>query len=468
MYRFGSIYLGLFFILVSILSFFNIIYSYYFKIYLNIDVYVYTLVISLFFGLIFTIFKKDENKISIFKKILIVLFGYFSIPLILCLPYYLSNYNINFINCYFESISGFTSTGFTIFNNIKHIDQSLIIWRSTTQWIGGLYFLFSIILLIEIFDNNLKKSLTVFSSFSSSETLKQLFKVLILYSLLTLFIFLILKLINLRTFDSFNLSLSIISSGGFIPLNNIETIINSDIKKIVISFTFLLSFFSIFLSYNIIFIKKKNLNFFSEDFNLLIYLFFLLMIFYIFFNSENNFSSIFFSITSSISNIGIYFNSSENNYNFLYLILVIIGGSFFSTSSGIRFFKLFTLTKFSVDDLVSHIRPKHILVQKVTFSEKNVDRADINKYFLSVLIFILSLFLITILLTLSNIEFVDAFKLGILTLMNTVNSSLYDLNNFDFFDTNNFSKIIFIIFMIIGRVELLTLFILVKKFLFKN
>ena len=45
----------------------------------------------------------------------------------------------------FESISGFTSTGFTIFENIKHLDESLILWRSTSQWIGGLYFLFSII-----------------------------------------------------------------------------------------------------------------------------------------------------------------------------------------------------------------------------------------------------------------------------------------------------------------------------------
>ena len=57
----------------------------------------------------------------------------------------------------FEAVSGFTSTGFTIFENIKHIDQGLIIWRSSIQWIGGLYFLFSIIFLIDIYDENLKK-----------------------------------------------------------------------------------------------------------------------------------------------------------------------------------------------------------------------------------------------------------------------------------------------------------------------
>jgi trk system potassium uptake protein TrkH len=84
-----------------------------------------------------------------------------------------------------KSISGFTSTGFTIFENIKHIDQSLILWRSSTQWIGGLYFLFSIIFLIDIYDESFKKTLTNFISFNSSEILKQAIKIFLLYSGLT-------------------------------------------------------------------------------------------------------------------------------------------------------------------------------------------------------------------------------------------------------------------------------------------
>ena len=93
------------------------------------------------------------KKTSIFDKILTIFFGYVTIPLVLSLPFYFSIYNLSFLNSFFESISGFTSTGFTIFENIKHIDQSLILWRSSTQWIGGLYFLFSIIYLIIHFRN---------------------------------------------------------------------------------------------------------------------------------------------------------------------------------------------------------------------------------------------------------------------------------------------------------------------------
>ena len=216
-------YLSVFFALVSILSFFNVLYSYYFNLYLNLDTYFYTLIVSLVISLIFYKIKTQDNKPNIFDKILTILFGYFLLPLVLSIPFYFSIYNITFINALFESVSGFTSTGFSSFENIKHIDQSLIIWRSSIQWIGGFYFLFSIIFLIDIYDESLKKSLTNFFSFNSSEIIKQTSKIFILYSSLTFVIFIILNLLDIRSFNSFNLSMTIISSGGFLPVNEIST-----------------------------------------------------------------------------------------------------------------------------------------------------------------------------------------------------------------------------------------------------
>ena len=135
-------YLSFFFGIISILSFFNIIYSYYLNLYLNLNTYYLSLIVSLIISILFFKLKISEKKPSIYSKILTILVGYILIPLILSIPFYFSIYNLTFLDSYFESISGFTSTGFTIFENIKHIDQSLILWRSTTQWIGGLYFLF--------------------------------------------------------------------------------------------------------------------------------------------------------------------------------------------------------------------------------------------------------------------------------------------------------------------------------------
>jgi len=230
----------------------------------------------------------------------------------------------------------------------------------------------------------------------------------------------------------------------------------------------LTSFFSIFLSYNIIFIKNRNLNFFNEDLHLIFYFLFVLVIFFVFFNFDNNFSELFLSLTSSVSNIGFSLNNNPTNLSFIFLILVIIGGSFFSTSSGIRFLKIYSLFKYSINEILSYSRPKNIYVNKNLFSKEFFQLNEIYKYFLSIVIFIISLLFLSTLLTFSGIDFENSFKLSILTLMNTVNSSMYGLGDFNFQNLHFFTKYYLIIFMIIGRVELLTLLIICKKFLFKN
>ena len=463
------IYLSIFCGIISILAFFNIIYSYYLNLYLNLNTYIYTFFVSLIFTIIFYYIKNnDEKKINIYEKITTILFGYFLLPLIISIPFYFSTYNLTFTDSYFESISGFTSTGFTIFENIKYVDQSLIIWRSSSQWVGGLYFLFSIIILIDIFDNSLKKSLTNFISFNKAETLKQSFKIFLLYSIITLLIFIILNLFNIRTFNSLNLAMTLISSGGFLPTNNLSNILLNNSQIIVFSLLMLTSFFSIFLSYNLIFVRNRNFNFFNEDLHLLFYLLFLLSIFFVFLNFNNNFSELFLSLTSSMSNIGFSLNNNSSNLSFVFLIIVIIGGSFFSTSSGIRFLKIYSLFKFSINEILSYSKPKNIYINKNLFSKDFFELIEIYKYFLSLIVFILSLLILSFLLTINGINFESSFKLSILTLMNTVNSSMYGLDDFSFYDLHFFTKYYLILFMIIGRVELLTLLIICKKFLFKS
>ena len=461
-------YLSFFFGISSILSFFNIIYSYYFNLYLNLDTYYYTLLSSFLIFLIFYKFGIENKKSNIFEKILTIFLGYLLIPLILSIPFYLSIYNLTFLNSYFESISGFTSTGFTIFENIKLIDESLILWRSSIQWIGGLYFLFSIIYLIDIYDESFKKTLTNFTTLSSSESLKQATKIFILYSSLTIFIFIILKFFSIRTFDSFNLALTIISSGGFLPVNDLSNIIRDNYQIIIVSILMLLSFFSLFFIYNLFFSKKNDLNFFYEDLHLVIYLITVISIFFLFFSFNYNFSYNLLAITTSISNIGFSLNTQQSNLNFVYLILVIIGGSFFSTSSGLRFIKIYSLLKFSLNQILSFSRPKNVFMNKLIFTKINFNLNEINKYFLTIIIFILSLFTLVSLLSLSGVDFISSFKLSILTLMNTVNSSIYGLENFNFNNLEFFTKSCLIFFMIIGRIELLTILLLLKKFLFKN
>ena len=411
--------------------------------------------------------KLSEKKATIFEKIITVLFGYILLPIILSIPFYFSIYNLTFLNALFEAVSGFTSTGFTIFDNIKHIDQGLILWRSSIQWIGGLYFLFSIIFLIDLYDESLKKSLTNFISFNSSEILKQTIKIFLLYSSLTVSIFIILNIFGIRSFNSLNLAMTIISSGGFLPVNELSLILINDVQIVIFSLMMLVSFFSIFFLYNLVFLKNKNPNFFYEDTHLFLYFIVIVTIFFIFFSFNNDFIYSFLSLTSSISNIGISLESNQKNLHFIYLILVIIGGSFFSTSSGLRFLKIYSLTKYSLNQILSFSKPKNIFMNKLMFSKINFDFKEINKYFLTILIFIISLFILTSLLSIGGINFENSFKLSILTLMNTVNSSAYGISEFNFQNLHFLTKYYLIFFMIIGRVELLSLLLIAKKFLFK-
>ena len=468
MYQFNIYYLRFFTTIISILCFFNILYSYYFNLYLNIDAYFYTFLISLIPLLSFLIKSSDVKKVSIYYKIQTVILGYFTLPVIIALPYYLSIYNITFIDAYFESISGFTSTGFTIFENIKHLDESIIIWRSSSQWIGGLYFLFSILLLIDIFDDNLKKTITNFLSFNSSEIFKQFSKILIFYILLTLIIFLIYNIFEFRSFISLNLALSVISSGGFLPTNNLSSILNNELKINLFSLTLLISFFGLFFLYNVFLIKNKGLKSIQEDLYLLFYLLFVYSIFFIFSDKNIDFNYLFLAISSSVSNVGISLEKTPQKFAFIFLLLIIVGGSFFSTSSGLRFVKIYSLIKFSINELISHSKPKNIFLNKLAFSDKNMNLDDFYKYFLTIIIFIISLIILSSILSIMGLSIDEAFKLSILTLMNTVNSTMTGLPNFNFQEINHISKYSLILFMIIGRVELITILILCKKFFFKN
>ena len=468
MYQFNIYYLRFFTTIISILCFFNILYSYYFNLYLNIDAYFYTFLISLIPLMSFLIKSSDVKKVSIYYKIQTVILGYFTLPVIIALPYYLSIYNISFIDAYFESISGFTSTGFTIFENIKHLDESIIIWRSSSQWIGGLYFLFSILLLIDIFDDNLKKTITNFLSFNSSEIFKQFSKILIFYILLTLIIFFIYNIFEFRSFISLNLALSVISSGGFLPTNNLSSILNNELKINLFSLTLLISFFGLFFLYNVFLIKNKGLKSIQEDLYLLFYLLFVYSIFFIFSDKNIDFNYLFLAISSSVSNVGISLEKTPQKFAFIFLLLIIVGGSFFSTSSGLRFVKIYSLIKFSINELISHSKPKNIFLNKLAFSDKNMNLDDFYKYFLTIIIFIISLIILSSILSIMGLSIDEAFKLSILTLMNTVNSTMTGLPNFNFQEINHISKYSLILFMIIGRVELITILILCKKFFFKN
>ena len=126
-------YLGIYSLFVSFFSILNILYSVYFNFILDLNSYVITLIISLIVGLSFCFVGRAQHKnISLSDQILFIILSFVFIPLLISVPYFLSVYNISFLDSYFESVSGITTTGFSIIKNIQVIDEPLLLWRSSS------------------------------------------------------------------------------------------------------------------------------------------------------------------------------------------------------------------------------------------------------------------------------------------------------------------------------------------------
>ncbi len=469
-YRAIVYFIGLFIFPISFLSFVNILYSIYFDYFLSIDGYVFTLIASLVVGVTLILFGKNATKkLNFYEQLILIISVYLICAFFISLPYYLSIYQITFINALFESFSGITSTGFTIFNNIKYLDPTLILWRSSSQWIGGFYFLVFLIIIFTNKQYNFKLSHLSYTgnngSFSSENIKKQLIQLLLIYSLLSLLIFILLNLGEVRLFNSLNLSMTIISNGGFLPGNSLAQIIKGK-NNVYLIICLFISMLNVFFFFNL-FSKRKIFSYHQEDLALIIFISFLSII-TTFVVSSYGYGEVIINILSSIANSGITTSSNVGNMGLFFVILTLIGGSVVSNTSGIKFLRIYILFKNTAAEILKLVRPNNVFNNSIFYSDKKLDNQTINLSFLIFISFFISIFILTSLLVLDQINFENAFKLSILTITNTLNSELYGLQNINFSDLLINTKIFLIIFMIIGKIELISVLILIKKLIFKN
>ena len=464
-----SFYLSLFCFPITFLAFINILYATYFDYFLSIETYFITLVFSLILGFgLFYLGKNSIKKINYIDQLFLIISTYFLISILIAIPFYLSNYQVTLVNSIFEATSGLTGTGFSIFKNIKYLDPTLILWRSSSQWIGGLYFL---IFLIIIFSNktfNYKMTDLVYSgdsSFKSEENIKQnITKIIIIYSVLSFIIFTLLNFSGLRLFNSLNMSMTLLSGGGFLPTNDINQIIFTNFQKLIFSVSLIISTLNLFLLFNL-FNKKKLLDGHKEDLYLLIFL--ILLFGLISFNDYSAFTLII-SILSSLANSGLTILEERNNLSLYFLLITIIGGSLISNTSGIKLIRFYILLKITSSEILKLISPNSIINKSIFSSNRKISDDNIRISFLIFISFFLSLFILSSFLVVDNIGFEKSFKLSILTLTNTMNSTMYNMDNINFSNLLTSSKLSIIFFMIVGKIELISIFLIFKKLIFKD
>jgi len=295
-----SYYLSLSCYPVTFLSFFNILYSSYFDHYLNLDSYILTLVISFLFGLGFYFLSKNSEKnIKFYEKLILIFIVYFFISSLIAIPYYFGNYHLSFIDSFFEAISGLTTTGFTVFYNVKFLDPTLLIWRSSSHWIGGLFFLIFLILIFSNFKNEYKLTHLVYNPDKATNLFKDvkklITKVFFLYSFLTALIFILFVFSGIRLFNSFNLAMVVSSAGAFLPTNELSEIIKFSSQKIILTVALTFSVLNIYFFYSF-FTKSNILKRHQEDLYILIAVFFFSMMLFFFIQETSFLNFLFFLI----------------------------------------------------------------------------------------------------------------------------------------------------------------------------
>ena len=463
-------FLGLSCFPIALMALVNLFYSFYFDYLSNINSYIIVLFLSFLVGLIFfRIGKNHREFIDIYEQIFLIILVYFLISLFISIPFYFSDYNFSFINSYFESVSGLTGTGFSVIKDINSLDSPLVLWRSSSQWIGGFYFL---IFLVLIFSNKQINLKLIDFSFNlekqinfSSNLINVTSRIFLIYLALTIFIFFIFSISGIRLLDTLHLTMTVISSGGFLPSNSLNEIITNDFQSTSLCIAFLISILNFYLFYNI-FLKRENLRYQTEDFYIILFIVIFSSIFY--FTNNLSLSSVFVNVLSSIGTSGISTRAVPENFGLYFIVLTLFGGSIISTTSGLKIFRIYILIKSFFMEMHKLAKPNVVINNKVMFSEKKVNTDDIRMSFLVFILFFLSLFLLSSILLVDFLDFENSFKLSILTLTNTVASDIYGMEKIQFSNLFTFSKVSLIMFMIIAKVELLAIFILVRKMFFKS
>jgi len=465
-------FLGIYTLIVSFFSIINIFYSIYFDFIIGLNSYLITFSVSLIFGSLFYFLGRNYKKdIVLTDQIIFILLSFILLPVLISIPYFLSIYDIGLLNAFFESVSGFTTTGFSIIYNINDIDEPLLLWRSSSQWMGGLLFLLVTIGTIGSKQIKIKPAYLISGGASGLNFYKNFnfnfVKIFIIYFSTTIFSIFLYSLMDLRLLDSVNLALTVISSGGFITNDNLSNILTNDLQIFIFSLTLLFPIFNFFLLYDVItrkFLFKNH----HEDLHLGLLVIFITLFFYFFLIPEEGFSNVLLAITSSVSTSGISTYSSDLDLSLFFILLAIIGGSLISTSSGFKYTRIYILLKISYQEIYRLVKPINVIDKNLYNSEAKIDDQDLKIAFLVFLSFIISIFILSSILTLDYLSFENSFKLSILTLTNTVSSALYGMDNLNFLDLNGFTKMSLILFMILGKIEIITVIYLIKRFIFRE
>jgi trk system potassium uptake protein TrkH len=321
--------------------------------------FLYTLLIALFSsGFMFLITRKANENETILRKdaYFTVTLSWVLISLIGCLPYIFSASIPNFVNAFFESMSGFSTTGASILTDIEVLPKSILFWRSLTHWIGGIGIIVLVIIVMPTLRIGGYHLFTLESSLQDKiqPRIKSVGKrILLIYVVLTIAEIILLMLGNMNLFESACHAFGTVATGGFSPKNTSIAGYSPYIQYVITLFM-LLAGINFVLHY---YLFKLNFKKIKENEELCFYLFVVFIIgaavtASLYFSSDRTFEASFreayFQVVSIITCTGFATADYLQWPVFAWALIffsMFLGGSTGSTAGGVKMARYLILIK---------------------------------------------------------------------------------------------------------------------------
>ncbi len=402
------------------------------------------------------------------------------VPLAGALPYLFTGVLGTFTDAAFESVSGFTTTGSSVIANPAVIPQGMLMWRSITQWIGGLgLILFVVAFLKRLNQGSLQLYAAEFSGTQQRKLhphiAKSVSRMWRIYTLITLILIALLVLAGNGVLDSFCLALSTVSTGGFMT-TQFGMSGYSDLTLSILTVFMFLSGVNVALLYNLFTFRWRQLRL-NHEFALYVGIFlFAALSCTVAFGMVGNpwLESVqysFFHIASTVSTCGFYTNPPDVWpfwVSVVTFLLILTGASAGSTGGGLKLRRLMTLSIYLRNYLTRMVHPNVVFTVKI--DHKVVPGEYVNKIFGFVFLYICFIIGGAFVLTFSGSSIADAFclaaanisNLGPSPLINSLGASL------DYAALPDLAKWTLMVLMLAGRLEIFALLAIVSPAYWKR
>jgi trk system potassium uptake protein TrkH len=424
--------------------------------------------------------KADKSDLGKREGYLIVTLGWVLMSLFGALPFVLHGSIPNYSDAFFETMSGFTTTGASILPDIESLPHGLLFWRSFTQWIGGMgIIVLSLAILPLLGIGGMQLYAAEVPGITKDkfhprvkETAKRLWVIYLAFTLLETFL---LMIAGMNFFDAINHSFTTMATGGFSTKNASTAHFTSPF----IQYIFIVFMFFAGMNFTLHYLAiHRNFSFFKNNDEFKSYFYFIIIVSvfitlvhlpYVDFRPEEAFRQSLFHVVSLVTTTG-YVSSNYEHWavfsRMIFLILLFIGGSAGSTGGGIKVVRHLLLFKNGFLELKRLIHPRAVIPTRL--NGKSVTPEIISNVQAFFILYILIFVFGAIMLSFMGVDFISALGAAA-TCIGNVGPGFGTVGPVaNFGHLPDLAKWLLSFLMLLGRLELFTVLIIFTPYFWKK